>query len=411
MARLNPKTRLTILIIATSGFLAFLGTLVGTIWLASFWGFPLLLDPALLSLHPHIQLYGFIYLFIIAVSYALIPRFTNRAISPRHLPVLSISFFLAGLISLVVLSLLGYILMLIGSILYTIVIIRLIRRPSGHFALSDYYMIVGALLFPSVIALILMSESSGNSGLNLNLLQLSLLGFPTFMIFGVEQRTLHFRGAQLRKRECMIALGLLGSASLMSGLETFLQFENISLLRSAFYLVGGLMFIIALQIFENPISPVMARMNRRDKKRYVYFTNSLRVAFLWLIIGLVFGVIYESYAFFMGDVPFAIRDSFIHSLSVGFIGSTIIAYVPILLPSILSRSAPSSGLSLWPLFLVNAGNILRIFGVVFLVSMPFFWPAALAGPLILAGMIYFMLMIHKLRSEKSAESQLVQLRK
>ncbi|MBI2126167.1 MAG: hypothetical protein HYU02_02475 [Thaumarchaeota archaeon] len=407
------KPRLTIFAIAASGLSAVLGTLIGALWLTAMSGFSLPFGlEVFFSKHPYLQLYGFVYLFIMGVSYNLIPRFKNKTISPKYAAYLALALFMTGIAVSFVSRLLGHLLLLVAGILHLFIVANLVRKPEGNLAITEYYFLASAFFLPFSLAIMAMKEAQGNLGFSLEILHLSLLGFPALMIFGVELRTIHFRLAKLRKVESSVALIFLVLANALSGLSSIVAYESLTMISFVFSLIAGLLFLRSLQIFENLPAVIESRMTERDKKRYVYFTRSIRFASLWLIVGIAAGLMTATSLVYLQKVPFAFRDSFIHSLSVGFLGSTIVGYAPILLPSILSGHAPYKGLSLLPLYLLSVGNLIRMIGSISTEGQfAGFWPTALAGPLILLAMAYFMLTVHRLREERMQENRLVQLTK
>jgi len=407
------KPRLTIFAIAASGLSAVLGTLIGALWLTAMSGFsvPFGLE-VLFPKHPYLQIYGFVYLFIMGVSYNLIPRFKNKSISPKYAPYLALALFIAGLAVSIISRLSGYLLLLIAGILHLFIVSNLVRKPQGYLAITEYYFLASAFFLPFSLAVMAVKEAQGTFGFSLEILHLSLLGFPTLMIFGVELRTMHFRLAKLRESESSAALILLILANVLSGLSSIIMYGPLTLISFICSLIAALLFLRSLQIFENLPAIIVNRMTERDKKRYVYFTRSIRFASLWLIAATATGLMAATLLVYLQQVPFAFKDSFIHSLSVGFLGSTIVGYAPILLPSILSGHAPYKGLSLLPLYLLSAGNLIRVVGSIYTEGQfAGFWPTVLAGPFILLAMAYFMVTVHRLRGEKTQESRLVQLTK
>ncbi len=100
---------------------------------------------------------------------------------------------------------------------------------------------------------------------------------------------------------------------------------------------------------------------------------------------------------YYGQYTFELRDTFIHSLAVGFIGSMIMAYGPILLPQVISGRVPYTNLSMIPVYLVTIGNAWRVSGNMLQVGGISFWPMGVSGALVLAGMLYFFWMIHALK--------------
>ncbi|MEM2237688.1 MAG: hypothetical protein QXR26_06525 [Candidatus Caldarchaeum sp.] len=90
---------------------------------------------------------------------------------------------------------------------------------------------------------------------------------------------------------------------------------------------------------------------------------------------------------------FVFRDAYIHSVAVGFPGNMIMAYVPILLPPLISKKTPYRGLSLAPAILVNLGNLWRVAAS----ALSGLAQAYLSGLLMLAGLAWFVIIVHRLR--------------
>ena len=113
----------------------------------------------------------------------------------------------------------------------------------------------------------------------------------------------------------------------------------------------------------------------------------------WLLFGCALGIILIG----SGSDIFFVRDSFIHSIALGFIGSTITVFAPMLLPGLLGRKAPVTGLSLGPILLLNAGILLRIAGdsaTIFSLNLPF-WES-LSGLLILGAIIWLVVLLPRI---------------
>lgn len=404
----SQKTALAL--IAVSGVFGFVGTSLGAFWLGAMWGIPVPFSLGRFFFqHPYLQIYGFVYLFIMGVSHTLIPRFKNKAV-PQLASILVFSVFLAGLLLFFVSSFLAQIFLIVSAVMHAVIMVWVVGRPSGPLAASEYYFLAASFLLPVALLLKAVEEMFLASRFGFDMVQLSFLGFPVLMIFGVELRTLHFRGAKIRNSVSYGAFSFLSSGCVLSVLSFLVKSSVGSFAAAALFLVGGVLFAVALQVFVNPLAAVMSRMNERDRKRFDYFTACIRISFLWLLAGLVLGLVSAASLLWFSSWPFVLRDSVIHVFGVGFLGSTILGYGPILLPGILSSQAPYRGLTLWSLYILSVANVIRILGNGFLQwTSVFFWPAAISGPLVLASMVFFMIMIHRLRGEKTVESRLTQI--
>jgi len=371
------------------------------------WGLSASLPKVLFALHPYIQLYGFLTLFIMGVSFTLIPRFKNTSLSLIPLACAAVAATTLGDITwiLAVSSILPEALLASGGLLYAIVVVKTLGRPRGPLAVSELYMDFSASALVLTLTVTLLAKLSLMDAQDLfhslAFTQLGLLGFPGMMIFGVELRTVHFRAASLRRREAEVAFIFLVAANI-AAFSAFLNLDVSRYLTTFFsicYFAGVLLFLRSVYAFEGALtSEQVERMPERDRVRYRYFSRCFTFSHIWLLLGLTLASIYVALDSVGLRIPYGLHDSIIHSLSIGFIASTIIAYAPILLPVLMAGRVPFRGLSLLPLYLVGAGLAIRLAGYLFLNAFHvFFWPAGLSGLLILAGMVHLLAMVYMLR--------------
>ncbi|MEM4311304.1 MAG: hypothetical protein QXX95_02840 [Nitrososphaerales archaeon] len=411
--KLNPLTKLSVFGIILGSILALLGSFIGALWLAIISGLSIRYDGALFLIHPDLQIFGFLNLFIMSVSYTLIPRFKNKSLDRIDLAYLSIILVFIGNLFIIfsvtlakdfLRALDGSLLIFLGDLIFAIIMLRTLGKPSGPLALAEPFMSLGIIdLILAAFGKVISEAPFGLTTFiyrNPGFLQFLLLGFPCMMIFGVMVRTVHFRIAHLRRnfvKMAFILLAITNALSFSSFLRGDLKFLSFS---SLFFLLGSLIFLFSLDAFKRITrGPIIDRMSERDRMRYLYFSKVTLVASLWLILASIFGFFYSFFLEFGSLNSFFLRDSFIHALTVGFIASTIIAYGPILLPPILFNKTPYKGLSLIPLYLITLGNGWRIIGTMlqhfFSIN---FLPNAYSGAFVLASMILFLYMIHSLRS-------------
>jgi hypothetical protein len=106
-------------------------------------------------------------------------------------------------------------------------------------------------------------------------------------------------------------------------------------------------------------------------------------------------------------------DLAIHSIAIGFIGITIILYLPLMLPPIVGKIIHFTSLNKIPLLLIIMSLIIRVVGD-FILAQPLYsslghiWSSSLriltyffglSGWLILAAMSAFVIMMHKSMKE------------
>src|SRR3990172_14098 len=69
--------------IMAASFFGFMGTGLGVLWLGVISGIEISLPFRLVSVHPDLQVFGFLVMFIMGASYSIIPRFKNRRLDNR----------------------------------------------------------------------------------------------------------------------------------------------------------------------------------------------------------------------------------------------------------------------------------------------------------------------------------------
>ena len=388
------ERRAAIIIISVATLLALLGTTLGALWLLALLSpHPLLLNP---RFHPELQAFGFLNLFIMAVGFMLIPRFRNKRFGRAWLILLC-----AGLVALGnILWLLqpgqwGTLLVLAGSAIFSLRLLAVLGLPQGHLAPGDAFIGSALVLLPLALALRLLWELglSPLPGLfsQEGYLELVLLGYVGSMIYGVLIRTVHFRMARLRSRALAYA-----------ALPLHLLGLGLSFYRGALFQgLGTLSFALAVLCLARSTgfgevdlsSPLVVRMNERDRVRYGYYVRVTRLALAWLLASLAFRALY-----YVSPSSLAFRDAYVHGLAVGFIAHVIMAYAPILLPGLLNRRMLYRGLTLIPAYLVSLGNGWRIAGFVSLHHFGVDLLGWVSWALLFLGMLYSLYMVHALRA-------------
>jgi len=357
-------TRITIVGIILSSILAFLGTFFGSLWLGIISGLPLFTP--IVKFHPDLQL-GFLNLFILSVSYLLLPRFKNKALDKKLLAYISLFLVFSGNIINFFNSFTAFLLIFIGNTIATYILLKILGKPSGPLALAEPFMILSLVSLPLSSLLRIYTYPYHD------FLQFFLFGFPSSMIFGVMVRTVHFRIAKLRRNLIKLSFLLFLLAHLLSFFKFYSEF---------FFFSASLIFLLGLDAFKIVTKgPILDKMKEVDKVRYLYFSKVFIIASIWLILGNIFLLLNNYHPF--------LRDAFIHSITVGFIGNTIMAYAPILLPPLLEGKITYKPINLKPIYLVNIGNLWRIIGLNLQISFTF-----LSSLPIFLGMVLFLKMIH-----------------
>ena len=404
--------------------LAFIGSSIGSLWMMSFFGIAL---PQFFhnsfQLHKTLQIDGFLILLIMGIGYMIIPRFRNIPLASTNLAYLSFVLVLCSITIYAVYQILpitennnnllkwSNLLRLTGIIIFAIIVFLALRVRPKLLRLSDYFIAL------SIITLIIINivqsigyEYNTNS---LTHIQLWLL-FPILMIYGIEYKTLPSFLGFIRPRRILgfASFGLV-LVSIILGLISIILYEennlfpiifNIAFLSSALTF-GGAVYITGG--FDN--SDEIRRLIQGEKKaRYNFTTIHIKLSFLFLYIGITMALLFNLF-----NETFAFYDLAIHIIAVGFIGTTITLYLPLMLPPVIGRTIDFTNFNKIPLILIILSLSIRAIGdFVFTQSSTYFAPTSshlyqpiiiilqqhffgLSSWFIVAAMFIFVIMIHR----------------
>jgi hypothetical protein len=411
--------------------LAFIGSSIGSLWMMSFFGISL---PQLFhnsfQLHKTLQLNGFLILLIMGIGYMIIPRFRNIPLASTNLAYLSFVLVLCSITIYAIHQMLpitennnnllkwSNLLRLTGITIFAIIVFLALRVRPKLLRLSDYFIAL------SIITLIIINivqsigyEYNTNS---LTHIQLWLL-FPILMIYGIEYKTLPSFLGFIRPRRIMgfASFGLV-LVSIVSGLISILLYEENNLFPIIFntaFLSSALTFGGAVYItggFDN--SDEIRRLIQGEKKaRYNFTAIHIKLSFLFLYIGITMALLFNSF-----HETFAFYDLAIHIIAVGFIGTTITLYLPLMLPPVIGRTIDFTNFNKIPLILIILSLSIRAIGdFVFTQSSPYLAPTSshlyqpiitillqqhffgLSSWFIVAAMFIFVIMIHRSLGESN----------
>jgi len=422
----NHQRTLTLLFIATGAIFGLYGTGIGTLMLATLSGYSIPFASSSFFPHPYVQVYGFIFMFVIGVAYLLVPRFKAERLRSITLAYLSYILVTSGVLGLAfsgsysfhMLGSVSSLLFLAGIAIFSWQTISLAFEEKGGFHETNPLIAESAIAaFLSSLALFL----SDNSWLNVNIdifsdssIYLALLGFAASMVYAVEIRSVSFRQSDYRPLWAKITWFFQGIAIFGSFASTVTFSYLLLLISQAFFLLAAISCSISLKLFEMSHSlmyrPSMTAVHYRIMN---YNDISMIPAFMWLFIALSAGIVislgrlhYLTYDMQTFATSFFARDLFIHSIAIGFIGSTILCYAPMLLPGLLGRRGPTTGLSYYPVVILNIAVLLRAVGDIYSVKAGYLpdWEA-ISGPLVIISMLWFLWMIHRIGKGKVVEKE------
>jgi hypothetical protein len=411
--------------IITAVVLAFIGSSIGSLWMMSFFGIAL---PQFFhnsfQLHKTLQIDGFLILLIMGIGYMIIPRFRNIPLASTNLAYLSFVLVLCSIIVYAIHQILpttesinnllkwSNLLRLTGIIIFAIIVFLALRVRPKLLGLSDYFIAL------SIITLIIINivqsigyEYNTNS---LTHIQLWLL-FPILMIYGIEYKTLPSFLGFIRPRRILgfASFGLV-LVSIILGLISIILYEENNLFPIIFNIVflssaltfGGAVYITGG--FYN--SDEIRRLIQGEKKaRYNFTTIHIKLSFLFLYIGITMALLFNLF-----NETFAFYDLAIHIIAVGFIGTTITLYLPLMLPPVIGRTIDFTNFNKIPLILIILSLSIRAIGefaftqssspylavisshlyqpIIILLQQHFF---GLSSWFIVAAMFIFVIMIHR----------------
>lgn len=383
------------------------------------------------QLHKTLQLNGFLILLIMGIGYMIIPRFRNIPLASTNLAYLSFVLVLCSITIYAIHQMLpitednnnllkwSNLLRLTGITIFAIIVFLALRVRPKLLRLSDYFIALSIITL--IIINIVQSIGYGYNTNSLTRIQLWLL-FPILMIYGIEYKTLPSFLGFIRPRRIMgfASFGLV-LVSIVSGLISNLLYEEnnnlFPIIFNTAFLSSALTFGGAVYItggFDN--SDEIRRLIRGEKKaRYNFTAIHIKLSFLFLYIGitmaLLFNLFHETFAFY---------DLAIHIIAVGFIGTTITLYLPLMLPPVIGRTIDFTNFNKIPLILIILSLSIRAIGdFVFTQSSPYLAPTSshlyqpiiilllqqhffgLSSWFIVVAMFIFVIMIHRSLGESN----------
>jgi hypothetical protein len=388
--------------IISAVLLSFFGVSIGSLWMFSLLGIRIAEVSDLFQIHETVQTEGFLTLMIMGVSYMIIPRFRNTALPSNKLAVLSFVLVLASLILELAQKVNGSesfayseLIRLGGIMIFAAMIIYTIRITPKLLREADYFFIMSITMLALVHILPLITAAEVNT---LNYIQVWLM-FPTLMIFGVKYKTLpSFLGFIRPRRNVTVACLAAAAVGCALGIASmYYDDAGILVAFNAVMILTALLFAVSSYIyggFDN--SEILKLMPGEKKARYDMILRHTRIAFSFLIAGFTMGIMFYLYNGFL------FYDLAIHYTAIGFIGITIMLFLPLMLPPIIGKSIEFLKFSRVPLLLILAALGLRTAGDYIIeksVHSDLTVVFATSGLLVLAGMLWFIVMIHKSMSE------------
>jgi len=347
---------------------------------------------------------------IMGIGYMIIPRMRNMLTPSNKLAKVSYLFIISSIVVDFVGSFassdysdIATILRLIGVSIFGGLMFYMLRISPKLLRESDYFIAIS-------ISLLVASQVMSLFDVQQNILiqKQMWLFFPILMIFAIQYKTLpSFLGFIRPKRMLVVAsIGLTvvsGGLVLASGIFSSVILDvafNVSLIATvscfvlSLYIFGG---------FDN--TEILKLISGEKKKRYHTIILHSRIAYGFLLAGLILGTTHAT-----NITNFALYDLTIHYIAIGFIGITIMLYLPIMIPPILEKSIRFLDFNHLPLILIISAIAIRTIGDVIISAGSFPQPFVIfgiSGFVILAGMFLFVRMIHRAMKNTNSELSVV----
>ncbi|MBO1224571.1 MAG: DUF542 domain-containing protein [Candidatus Scalindua sediminis] len=348
----------------------------------------------LIETHAHTQIFGWVGLFIMGISYFVLPRFYATRLYSGKLANLSFVFMVTGILLIFLfrsllplldssffktLIILGCLLEVAAVIIFLFVVFKTILsaekqelEPYEGFLISGYlWFLVQVLALTGIIVYMIMAgKTSMPHALIYPLRHIQVMGFITLVIFGVLTRTIPaFMGLKAPNPKINLLIMLMLNFSVFvraaseplkayfldTNLPVYYTFNTLFFISGCLEFISVLLFLYNLNIFRKPEIDFSGMEIEKSYEKFVW------AAILWLIVAEVAMLTFTFYETATGmPVSHALIGSYRHAVTVGFITIMIFGFA--------SRIVPiSQGIKLYSysyltivFFLINIGSAMRV---------------------------------------------------
>jgi hypothetical protein len=353
--------------------------------------------------HPYLQIYGFLVLFVSGVAVVLVPTFRGHTPDTGYVDyifLLLMVLFQVFIIAAVLIPSLeriflytAFAFIVVYSIRYNFLVWEGTNVGARKIDLGDFFLVLSgaALLLSSIV--FLNNFLFSTDIFTLPMIYILLVGFVGSVIIGVMIKTSPSSPSKLRHSLIQVSMVF----ALISVLADF--FISIFGLVSYDY-IAGILFLIEVGCFalaqlvlaiKSQGSEEKIKLRSAFSMKIISFSRlSAAISYFWITAGILFGIAYSL------DINlYYFKIASIHSIGLGFIGSTIMGYAPLLLPGIISERAPRVRINPTSLYLFNIGTILMVSAfamAAYAVQVSVLFISG--GILIVVGIIWYIVDIH-----------------
>lgn len=356
--------------VRASVIVLFIGSSIGSTWMLALSGYSIGIPASVFTSHKELQT-GAVTLLIMGVMYMLVPRIRN--IRFTHVREARISFVLM-IVALIVhstriiamdmvngttvianaMTVASYMLKISALGLFSTMILLMLKTAPRVGRLADYYFILALsmlLIYHVVNTLTIAGIGIGMESLNLIYIWLTSI---ILTIFGVQYKVVPVffnQSTPMNGIDKVAFISALASSSLLL-LHLFL-YAMIAMI------VSSLTFAYSTYIMRRLTIPEFLYTSddpqaKEKVARLRFFATLLRVSYIALLLGLISAVLYAI------NPSFNLYDLAIHIVTIGFIGITIMNFMPIMLPPIVGRNVNYTRFNMIPLIVLLTAVVLRI---------------------------------------------------
>lgn len=342
------------------------------------------LPRAMLEAHGHTQVYGWVGLFIMGISYFALPRFWNATLYNAIMARMSLFPMTIG-IALVFLSrhllIIGdYIpfrVMAIGGSLVEVAAICLFlhimintyrSNATRKFEVYEAYFFAGYIWFLIQAAIFVgtmlyMAYNDLNTIPHLieqPLLHMQIMGFACMVILGILTKTLPvFLEIREPRKDLNFYVFLLLNISILLRVVSLLLKETYPFFQSMFLGAGCLEGLAVLLFFYNlrlhRTGELESGIPRKEFRKFI------KVSLCWFLVAESALLYFNINQFYTGVEPtYAMFGAYRHAIFVGFITMMILGCASKMIPMSLGTQLYSYRALFWAFILLNAGSILRV---------------------------------------------------
>ena len=348
----------------------------------------------LIETHGHTQIFGWCGLFIMGVSYFVLPRFYAVRIYSGKLANLSFYFMVAGIFLVFTyrtllplnnhfffkaLILSGCSLEILAVLMFLIVAVKtVLSAEKQELETYETYLFSGYLWFlivtvahaGIVLYMINVNETVFPHAAIYPLRHIQVMGFITMVIFGVLSRTLPaFLGLKTPNAKMNLIIMFMLNASVLVravsqplmtyyadvNLPFYYVFNTLYFTSACIELLSILLFLYNLNILTKPEVDFSGMEIEKSYEKFVW------AGILWLVvaeIGMIIFAVQESFAGV--PVSHAIIGSYRHAVTVGFITMMIFGFASRIIPISQGVKLHSYSSLTISFILINTGSFLRV---------------------------------------------------